>query len=161
MWHENHWYHYLERDDANLTRVEPLESNVKWINGGRDTVNDKIVIISIFYLGWLYGRTKATGCCCCSRREGEGPAQPGWPATACGRARWRTGPARRARTGQRRRLLCRAREAAGLGPGAASARWATVTGPTRERRPVWRRLAGELEEDGWPWSSSPEKRKMY
>jgi hypothetical protein len=84
-----------------------------------------------------------------------GPARPGWPAIARSRHRVCTpSPHRLA-------VAAAVQDAAGLGSGAASARWGTVTGPKREMWPVWRRVTGELEEDGWPWSSSPEKIKIH
>jgi hypothetical protein len=42
-------------------QVEPLESNVKRINGGCDKVDGKIVIICIFYLGLVVRTNQGNG----------------------------------------------------------------------------------------------------
>jgi hypothetical protein len=34
MWHEKHYYYYVEHIDMNLTQLEPLKSAIKWLNDG-------------------------------------------------------------------------------------------------------------------------------
>jgi hypothetical protein len=52
--HGQRWYHHVELDYTNLTRQELLKSDVKRINGGGKTMDDKTIITSSSTLVQLY-----------------------------------------------------------------------------------------------------------
>jgi hypothetical protein len=63
MRHDQHWYYHVERDYTNLTRLESLESDVKRLNGGHNTIHGKLVvkIISYLHLSSSCARTQPLG----------------------------------------------------------------------------------------------------
>jgi hypothetical protein len=78
MWHKKQYYYCVERVDTKLSQLEVLESEIKQLNGGENTINDKIVISTISYLEsfHLYVVVVVAISCCCAALGREGATSP-------------------------------------------------------------------------------------